>query len=180
MSTTGIARRATDHTDGQHDPGIDVLAFPPDHAELGRRQARETDHWREVERRARVALFFGIGMFVAWAADVGAAFEIQHAGGSELFGMASVPIAIVVALAYLYARWGLERASRGRAEVQRRYADVVLREAEPLLELARRDAVIEQYLRCVGRQGRALSTVERLALHAWATGRLREALHHSA
>lgn len=170
----GSAQRAT-AGDG---PGIDVLAFPPDQAELRRRQTRAAERWRELERRARVALFFGAGMFLAWAADVGAAFEIGHAGGSALFGVASVPIAIVVALAHLYGRWALERATRGRAAVQKRYADATLREATPLLELARDDAVIAQYLRCVGRQRRALLTVERVALHAWAQGR-REAARSS-
>lgn len=172
----GSAQRAT-AGDG---PDIDVLAFPPDQAELRRRQTRAAERWRELERRARVALFFGAGMFLAWAADVGAAFEIGHAGGSALFGMASVPIAIVVALAYLYGRWALERATRGRAEVQQRYADATLREATPLIELARNDAAIAQYLRCVGRQRRALSTVERIALHAWSQGRRREAAQGSA
>lgn len=172
----GSARRTT----AGNGPGIDVLAFPPDQAELRRRQTRAAGRWRELERRARVALFLGVGMFLAWAADVGAAFEIGHAGGSALFGAASVPIAIVVALAHLYGRWALERANRGRAEVQRRYADATLGEATPLLELARNDAVIAQYLRCVGRQRRALTTVERIALHAWAQGRRREAVHSSA
>lgn len=161
MSTAGIARLPRNEQ-------IDVLAFPPDQAELRRRYVRATERWIELERRARVALFFGAGMFVAWAIDVGAAFEIQHAGGSEFFGLASVPIAIMVLLSHLYGRWTLERANRRRAEVQQRYADVTLREATPLMELARTNAVIAQYLRCVGRQGRALSTAERIALHAWA------------
>ena len=56
-------------------PSIDVLAFPPDAAELRRWQTLESGRWRELERRARIALFFGAGMFLAWAADVGAAFE---------------------------------------------------------------------------------------------------------
>jgi len=172
----GSAQRAT----AGYGPDIDVLAFPPDQAELRHLQKRAAERWRELERRARVALFFGAGMFLAWAADVGAAFEIGHAGGSALFGLASIPIAIVVALAHLYGRWALERATRGRAEVQQRYADATRREAAPLLELARDDAVVAQYLRCVGRQRRALSTVERVALHAWAQGRRQEAVHSSA
>ena len=60
---------------------IDVLSFPPTRAELQRWQLRDSKRWRELERRARVALFFGIGMFLAWAADVGAAFEIAGTGG---------------------------------------------------------------------------------------------------
>ncbi|MGH6611845.1 MAG: hypothetical protein ACRECQ_16505 [Burkholderiaceae bacterium] len=147
---------------------IDVLAFPPDEAELQRRQAKESERWLELERRARVALFFGAGMFLAWAADVGAAFEIRHAGGSAWFGVASVPIAVIVVLAHIVGRWTFERAARGRAEVARRYSDVTQREATPLLELAQKDSVIAQYLRCVGRQRRALRRIERIALYAWA------------
>jgi hypothetical protein len=148
-------------------PEIDVLAFPPDQAELRRRQALEMARWGELERRGRVALFFSIGMFLAWAADVGAAFELRGSG-SAWFGLASVPIAIVVVLAHVSGRWALERAARGQAEMHRRYGDVTLREAAPLIELARNNAVVAQYLRCVGRQRRALRKLERAALHAWA------------
>lgn len=150
-------------------PHVDILAFPPDEAELQRCQALEAERWLEVERRARIALFFGIGMFLAWAADVGAAFEIGHDIGSTIYGVASIPLAFVVVLAHVYGRWALERANRGRAEVQQRYADVTVREARPLLELAQDEPVIAQYLRCVGRQQRALRKFERVALHAWAS-----------
>lgn len=105
-------------------------------------------------------------MFLAWAADVGAAFEID-AGGSTLFGVASVPIALTVVAAHLLGQWTLDRSRRGIAGVARYYADVTLRDAVPLLSLARRDAIVTQYLRCVGRQGRALRTLEKMALHAW-------------
>lgn len=149
---------------------IDVLAFPPDAVELQRRQACEARRWREFERRARIALFLGVGMFLAWAADVGAAFEIAHASGSALFGAASVPLALSVVLAHLYGQWALERAVHGFAEVEQRYSDVTLREATPLLAFAQNDAVIAQYLRCVGRQQRALLRLERLALYAWIEG----------
>ena len=124
---------------------IDVLAFPPNGTELRRRQLWEGKRWRELERRARVALFFGVGMFLAWAADVGAAFELQHASGSTLFGIASVPIALVVVAAHLYAQWALERARRGLAEVDDRYAEVTLRDAGPLMALASKDVVVAQY-----------------------------------
>ncbi len=43
-------------------------------------------------------------------------------------------------------------------------------EARPLLQIAERDAVIAQYLRCVGRQQRALLRVERAALYRWIEG----------
>ena len=149
---------------------IDVLAFPPNSLELRRRQASETRRWRELERRARIALFLGVGMFLAWAADVGAAFEIEHASGSALFGAVSIPLALTVLFAHLYGQWALERAARGEAEVQRRYSDVTVRESTPLLALAQKDAVVAQYLRCVGRQQRALLCVERIALYDWMDG----------
>jgi hypothetical protein len=149
---------------------IDVLAFPPDGVELRRRQSYETRRWRELERRARIALFLGVGMFLAWAADVGAAFQIAHASGSALFGVVSIPLAITVLFAHLYGQWALERAARGEAEVRRRYSDVTIRESTPLLALAQKDAVVAQYLRCVGRQQRALLCVERIALYDWMDG----------
>lgn len=149
---------------------IDVLAFPPDAVELQRWQASEARRWRELERRARIALFFGVGMFLAWAADVGAAFELAHANGSALFGAVSIPLAITVVLAHLYGQWVLERAARGLADVEQRYSDVTVREATPLLAVAQKDAVVAQYLRCVGRQQRALLRLERRALYAWIEG----------
>lgn len=142
---------------------IDVLAFPPNDAELCHWQAQQRERWRELERRARIALFFGAGMFLAWAADVGAAFEL----GDALFGVAAIPIALIVVLAHIYGQWAIERAHRGLAEVQQNYSDVTVREATPLLDLARGNAVVAQYLRCVGRQGRPLRRLERIALHAW-------------
>ena len=148
-------------------PAIDILAFPPDEGELQRWQSREVARWRELERRARVLLFFSIGMFLAWAADVGAAFEIGDAG-SAWFGLASVPLAILVVVAHVLGRWILDRAARGHAFVRRRYADVTSGEAKPLLELAAKHAPIAQYLRCVGRQRRALRRLERSALYEWA------------
>ena len=149
---------------------IDVLAFPPDSAELQRLQAGEARRWREWEWRARVVLFFGVGMFLAWAADVGAAFETGNAGGSTLFGVASVPLALTVILAHGFGQWALESAARGLTEVDRRYSDLTVKEATPLLVLAQEHAVVTQYLRCVGRQGRALLRLERAALYAWIEG----------
>lgn len=148
-------------------PSIDVLAFPPDDAELRRWKTRELQRWLELERRARIALFFGAGMFLAWAADVGAAFEHGDPIGSTLFGVISIPIALIVVLAHVYGQWAIERAARGLDGVQRRYGDVTMQEATPLLRLSRENAVVAQYLRCVGRQGRALRKLERVALHAW-------------
>jgi hypothetical protein len=148
-------------------PAIDILAFPPDESTLRQWQTHEAARWRELERRARVALFFGIGMFLAWAADVGAAFELGDTG-SAWFGIASVPLATIVVLAQVLGRWALDRSARGHAEVRRRYADVTLGEAKPLLQLAEKHAPVAQYLRCVGRQRRALRRLERSALYAWA------------
>ena len=146
---------------------IDVLAFPPDLVTLQRWRAFEARRWRELERRARVARFFGMGMFLAWAADVGAAFEISSAGGSALFGLVSLPLALIVLLAHFYAQWARERSARGLTEIDHRYSDVTVRDAAPLLALAREHSAIAQYLRCVGRQPRALLRLERSALYAW-------------
>jgi hypothetical protein len=146
---------------------IDVLAFPPDARELQQWQSLEATRWHELERRGRVLVFLSIGMFLAWAADVGAAFELGDAG-SAWFGIASVPLAILVVLAHVLGRWVLDRATRGHAAVRRRYADVTLGEAKPLLELAAKHAAVAQYLRCVGRQRRALRRLERSALYEWA------------
>ncbi len=151
-------------------PAIDVLAFPPDQAELQRWRLTDSRRCLELERRGRVATFLGVGMFLAWAADVGAAFEIGNAYGSTFFGVASVPLALTVVLAHLYGQWALERAGRGLAEVERRYGEVTMRDATPLIELAKQNTVIAQYLRCVGRQQRALRKLERTALHAWVEG----------
>ncbi len=148
-------------------PVIDVLAFPPSQTELQRWQRREAAPWLELERLARIAFFLGAGMFLAWAADVGAAFEFGKTDGSALFGAASVPLALVVVLAHLSGRWALARARRGHSDVRRRYSDVTLREAKPLIAAAQNDAVVAQYLRCVGRQGRPLRRLERSALLAW-------------
>ena len=113
-----------------------------------------------------MALFFGVGMFLAWAADVGAAFKLADTG-SAWFGVASVPIAVVVVVAHVLGRWALDRAARGQSDVRRRYADVTVREADPLIELAQAHPAVAQYLRCVGRQRRALRRIEGSALCAW-------------
>ena len=149
---------------------IDVLAFPPDQAQLQRWQLDDASRWLELERRARVAIFLGAGMFLAWAADVGATFEVGGAGGSTLFGVISMPLALTVVLAYLGGRWTLDRAARGLADVGLRYGEVMLREATPLIELSKEDPVAAQYLRCVGRQRRALRNLEQSALYAWMKG----------
>ena len=166
MDLAGRAARAA----GANGASIDVLAFPPNQAELRSWQLSDNKRWVELERRARVAIFLGVGMFLAWAADVGAAFEIGDADGSTLFGVASVPLALTVVLAHLFGQWALERARRGLAKVELRYAEVTMGEATPLIELAKRNPVIAQYLRCVGRQQRALRKLERIALYAWAEG----------
>lgn len=148
--------------------GIDVLAFPPDQGALKQRQAVELAPWDRLERSGRILLFFAAGMFLAWAAAIVAAFELAGVGDSTWFGVASVALAVVVIATYFGARWVINRANRGRANVRQRYADVTQHEAIPLMELARKDNVVEQYLRCVGRQRRALRQIERVALHSWA------------
>jgi len=146
---------------------IDVLSFPPDQARLDQQRIKEACAWQERERRARVVYFLGAGTFLAWAAGVGAAFDLADSGGSTFFGVAIVPLALIVVTAYVYGRWAIERAVQGVAEVRQQYSDVTLREAAPLLKLAREHAPVAQYLRCVGRQGRPLLKCEQVALHAW-------------
>jgi len=146
---------------------IDVLAFPPNRTQLSQQRTNEEGAWRERARRARIVLFLGAGMFVTWAADVGAALQLAHSGGSTFFGVACVPLALIVVMAHLYGQWALERAGRGLAAARWRYGDVTQREAVPLIHLAREHAPVAQYLRCVGRQGRPLLRRERIALHEW-------------
>ena len=105
-------------------PAIDVLAFPPDQAELQRWHQTDTARWVELERRARLAIFLGVGMFLAWAADVGAAFEIGSANGSTYFGVASVPLALTVVLAICWSV-ALERPD-GVCERSRSVSEVTI------------------------------------------------------
>ncbi len=76
-------------------------------------------------------------------------------------------MAMTVVAAHLLGQWALERSRRQLANVARRYSEVTLREAAPLLTFAERNAVVAQYLRCVGRQRRPLRRLERVALYAW-------------
>lgn len=147
---------------------IDVLSFPPDDRELDRRRLDELTRGRELERRARLALFFSVGMFVAWAADVGAAFEMEHISGSVIFGVASLPMAFIVVVSHLVGRWALERAREAQANTDRRYQFVRQGDASNLLKLTESNPVVAQYLRLVGRQCRPLRVLERSALENWA------------
>ena len=147
-------------------PAIDVLAFPPDEIELER--LRRIDELRrdELERRARIALFISTGMFAAWAADVGAVFAHEQAAASAVFGILSVPLALIIVVSLLYGRWALARSEDAR-QALKLHAAVRIADSAALLELAVGSPVGAQYLRLVGRQGRPLRELERLALESW-------------
>jgi hypothetical protein len=145
---------------------IDVLDFPPDVATLDRWQREDIGATLERERRARIALFVSVGLFFAWVADVGATFEATDY--SPFYGIASVLLAVIIVGFHLGGRWAMSRAQRARLALVRRHAAVRASDAGPLLDLAASDAVVAQYLRVVGRQGRPLRTLERAALEQWA------------
>jgi hypothetical protein len=152
----------------EHDvPAIDVLAFPPDEIELER--LRRIDELRsdELERRSRIALFISVGMFAAWAADVGAVFAHGQGPASAVYGMLSVPLAVIIVVSLLYGRWALARSEQAR-QALKLHAAVRAVDSASLLELAARSPVVAQYLRLVGRQQRPLREFERLALETWA------------
>lgn len=153
----------------EHDvPAIDVLAFPPPEIELERLRRIDALRSDELERRARLALFISAGMFTAWAADVGAVFAHEQTVASAVFGILSVPLAVIVVVSLLYGRWALARSEHAR-QVLKLHAAVRSVDSDALLELAARSPVVAQYLRLVGRQRRPLRELERLALESWVT-----------
>ena len=123
MSTIGIARRATDHTDGDTIRASTCWLSHRITRTRSARQARETAVGEKSSVARAWRCFFGIGMFLGVGGRCGAAFEITARRRSELFGVASVPLAILVALSYLIRAGG----SSVRAAVVRGaapYADV--------------------------------------------------------
>jgi len=152
----------------EHDvPAIDVLAFPPEEMELER--LRRIDELRsdELERRSRIALFISVGMFAAWAADVSAVFAHGQSPASAVYGVLSVPLAVIIVVSLLYGRWALARSEQAR-QALKLHAAVRAADSATLLELAAHSPVVAQYLRLVGRQQRPLRELERLALETWA------------
>jgi hypothetical protein len=146
---------------------IDVLAFPPDPLQLESLRVAELARSRNLEQRRRVALFVGLGLALAWAADVGAAIDARGSAHPFAFAIASVVLAIAIFAAHFAASWLGARARALRCAADRRFADVRLGDARPLLAAATSDAVVAQYLRMVGRQQRALRVVELESLMAW-------------
>jgi hypothetical protein len=147
---------------------IDVLAFPPDEKTLAALRTAELARCRRLEQRAQIALFVSVGLALAWAADVGAAFGAPPGALTLGFGVASVALACAVCAAHLFARRLVARAAALRRRVDQRFADVRVAEARPLLALAATDRVVAQYLRMVGRQQRPLRAVELDCLTEWA------------
>src|SRR5512134_549134 len=97
----------------EHDvPAIDVLAFPPDEVELERRRRIDELRSDEFERRSRIALFISVGMFAAWAADVGAVFAHGQSAATAVYGLLSVPLAVIIVVSLLYGRWALARSDQ--------------------------------------------------------------------
>lgn len=147
--------------------GIDVLAFPPDTASLEGTRSFELAASAELVRRARIATFVSAGLMLAWVADVAAVFE--HASGSPAgWGLLSLLLAALIVLAHVVGRHLLRRAERSQRRTERRHAPVPLQQAGALLQLARQDVVVSQYLRMVGRQQRPLRHLEAEALRQWA------------
>jgi len=146
---------------------IDVLGFPPDTASLEGMRSSELAASVELARRARVATFVGAGLMLAWVADVAAVFE--HASGSPAgWGLLSLLLATLIVLAHIVGRHLHGRAERRRRKTEQRFAPVRLQHANTLLELARQNVVVSQYLRMVGRQQRPLRHLEAEALQFWA------------
>lgn len=147
--------------------GIDVLSFPPETASLERLRNSELAASVELARRARVVTFVGVGLMLAWVADVAAVFE--HARGSPAgWGLLSVLLATLIVLSHIAGRHLQRRAERVRRRTEERFAPVRLQHADVLLELARQNVVVSQYLRMVGRQQRPLRHLEAEALQRWA------------
>jgi hypothetical protein len=147
---------------------IDVLAFPPDKMALDELRVAQLARCRRLEQRARVALFVSIGLALAWAADVGAAFESRPGVLTLGFGVASLALALAVCAAHVFARRLVARAAALRQRVEQRFADVRVADAQPLLAHAAADRVVAQYLRMVGRQQRPLRAIELTSLIEWA------------
>ena len=121
----------------------------------------------ELARRARIASFVGAGLMLAWVADVAAVFE--HASGTPAaWGLLSLLLATLIVLFHVSGRHLHQRAERRRRRTEHRHSPVRLQHAAALLELARQNVVVSQYLRMVGRQQRPLRHLEAEALHHWA------------
>jgi hypothetical protein len=143
---------------------IDVLAFPPDAAALEtmKRAALADCDW--TDRHGRIALFVGVSLFITWVADVAAVFRHPAGPMPVAFGVGSLLLAGLIVAAHGVGRALVERAFRRRARVARLHAAVRLDQSADILAAAADHAIVAQYLRMVGRQGRALRCLERDAL----------------
>ena len=146
---------------------IDVLAFPPDTGALDQIRGARLARADELERKARLAWFVSVALFLTWVADVAAVFEHDSGVLPAAFGVASLALAATIVATHGFGRFLFGRAQRLRQVTERGFAAVRLHEADELLALAARDAVVAQYLRMVGRQGRALCWMEQRALVRW-------------
>ena len=146
---------------------IDVLAFPPDTNVLDQMRRVRIERCHEIERRARLALFVGVTLFLTWVADVAAVFEHPTGVMPAAFGVASLALAVAIAVAHWSGRWLLRRARRLRQQTEHGFAEVRVHQAHGLVALAAVDGVVAQYLRMVGRQRRALRCLELAALSEW-------------
>ncbi len=146
---------------------IDVLSFPPDERALDALRTVRLERCRRLEERGRLALFISLGLFLAWAADVGAAFESAAGALPMAFGLASVVLAVSIAAAHLIARHVLARSHAMRRQVEREFSAVRVCDAQPLITGAVNDRAVAQYLRMVGRQRRALRSIELQSLLTW-------------
>ncbi len=146
---------------------IDVLAFPPDVSALEQMREVRLARCSELERRARLAWFVSVALFMTWVADVAAVFEHDSGVLPAAFGLASLALAVAIVAAHGLGRILYGRAQRLRHATERGFAAVRLDQADELLALAARDAAVAQYLRMVGRQRRALRWIEHVALVRW-------------
>jgi hypothetical protein len=122
---------------------------------------------RRLEQQRSVTLFVGVGLALAWAADVGAAFGARGGVHPFAFAVASLALALAIFAAHFVANWLGRRAAALRRSTARRFADARCGDAQPLLAVAANDRVVAQYLRMVGRQQRALRVIELECLMAW-------------
>ncbi len=143
---------------------IDVLAFPPTTAALDDMRRRLLAGSEETERRGRLALFVSVTLFIAWVADVAAVFDQPAGMLPAAFGIGSVVLACIIVVSHAIGRALMRRALRARSAAEHGFAAVRVHQASEVLAVARRDAVVAQYLRMVGRQGRALRVIEMDAL----------------
>ena len=146
---------------------IDVLSFPPDESALELMRTAALEDSARQAHLGKVASFVGVGLMLAWVADVAAVLESQSAH-SPVLGVFSLVLATLIVTAHFSGRHLRHRAQESRRRVERRFAPVRVEQAGSLLSLAQRNAAVSQYLRMVGRQRRPLRQIESESLQRWA------------